>query len=64
MWILFVIYAAFADVPKEYIVVKTEFPLVSLEECVEEAEKLAVDSMTTQPILTPYKFYMCSKESI
>ena len=64
MWLLLVVFAALGDIPKETILVHTEFPLTTWEECTEKAEELAVESMMKNPDLANYKFYLCVKEQI
>lgn len=64
MFLLLVVFAALGNIPKESILVHTEFPLTTLEECTEKAEELAMKSMLTNPDLANYKFYICVKERI
>jgi hypothetical protein len=64
MWFLLVVYAAFGDTTQETLLVPTDFPLSTWEECTETAERLAIVSVVNNPELAPYKFYLCVKESI
>jgi hypothetical protein len=64
MWFILIVFAAIGDMPKEYLLVRTEFPLTTLEECQTKAEQIAMESMMQNPVLANYKFYLCVKESI